>query len=318
MSPTRKTGLACWSRSRSVAVIMPAGRPWSTTGRWWTLRRTSSSSASRASASGPMVVGSAVITVDTGSAGSAPAASTRVRRSRSVMMPTRRSPSVTSTEEMCSADISRAASTTASSARTVTGARRTRSPTRLCRTARSAPVTCCWRCRSTASRSTPARCSKNAANSGCPSTSSRNTAAGHPSTRVSSIAWTLTGCGPLVSAAPPMHVPAPPRSTRSPSGSRNSTAPDRTTSSSSGAAPSASTSVLRRWYPTLSREGREARTSAGRASNGAWSARKSRISASSTSRATGPSCPPRRGSPAPRPGSAGPDYVPMACTRPDS
>ena len=247
-SPTRWTGSACSSRSRSVEVTMPTGLPLpSTRGRWWMLRRTSSSSTSRASWSGLPVTGSGVMTSATGVVSSRPRATTRLRRSRSVRMPTRRGPSVTSTDEIRSRSISTAASRTVVSRATVTGVRATRSPTRVRSTSPADSGTPAAG-RATAWRSNePAWLANQAVRAGWASRSVSRTSAGTTSSRVSSMAVTSPLWGaPVTSASPPMVVPAPPRSTSRSAASRSSTAPERTTSSSETSLPPASTTLPRR------------------------------------------------------------------------
>ena len=124
-------------------VTMPTGRACaSTMGRWWMCRPTISSSTSKASASTAPVTGSAVITSVTATPGSTSAASTRVRRSRSVTMPASRSPSMTSSDDTRCSDITRAASRTVAVVATATGSRPTRSRTRVFRIALPVELSC--------------------------------------------------------------------------------------------------------------------------------------------------------------------------------
>ena len=99
------------------------------------MRSTMASITSNASASGEAVIGSGVMTSLTGRAGSRPTARTRERRSRSVMMPVNRSPSmISSADTPCSAMVA-AASRIVVDAVAHTGSRRTRSPARMRSTA---------------------------------------------------------------------------------------------------------------------------------------------------------------------------------------
>ena len=102
-----------------------------TSGTWWIVRPTMASIASNASASGEAVIGFGVMTSLTGRVGSSPAARTRERRSRSVMMPVNRSPSrISSADTPCAAMVA-AASRIVVDAVAHTCSRRTRSATQM-------------------------------------------------------------------------------------------------------------------------------------------------------------------------------------------
>ena len=191
-------------------------------------RPTISSSTSKARASTAPVTGSAVITSVTTTPGSTPAASTRVRRSRSVTMPASRSASMTSSDDTRCSDITCAASRTVAVVATATGSRPTRSRTRVLRIALPVDDSCS---EATAPLIRLARwASKKASTSGWSVHSRWKSSAGSSRARESSMAVTSKVDGlPWVRLIEPKHDPSPPRSTRLPWASCTSAAPERST-----------------------------------------------------------------------------------------